>query len=78
MGGKSNERWEKVVVHFVTHWMGLPIPGSPLVFPPPIPSLISSIFPIPPIEYKLAHIPLERGGAGVARGLFCASWGVGG
>ena len=73
-----NEPRPLVMVRFVTHWMGLPIPGSPLVFPPPIPSLISPIFPIPPIEYKPAHIPLERGGAGVAHGLFCASQGVGG
>ena len=73
-----NEPRPSVVVRFVTHWMGLPIPGSPLVFPPPIPSLISPIFPIPPVEYKPAHIPLERGGAGVACGLFCASRGVGG
>jgi hypothetical protein len=54
------------VVCFVTYWMGLPIPGSPLVFPSPIPSPISPISPIPPVKYKPAHIPLERGGAGVA------------
>jgi len=51
MGGRMGE----------THWMGLPIPGSPLVFPSPIPSPIS---PIPPVEYKPTHIRLERGGAG--------------
>jgi hypothetical protein len=56
------------VVRFVTHWMGLPIPGSPLIFPSPNPSPIS---PIPPVEYKPAHIPLERGGAGVAA--FCSA-----
>ena len=63
--GRNKPR-RKVVVRFVMHWMGLPIPGSPLVFPPPIPLLISPISPIPPVEYKPAHIPLERGGAGVA------------
>jgi hypothetical protein len=63
--GRNKPRW-KVMVHFMMHWMGLPIPGSFLVFPPPIPSLISLISPIPPIEYKLAHIPLERRGTGVA------------
>ena len=73
-----NEPQPSVVVRFMMHWMGLPIPGSPLVFPPPIPSLISPIFPIPPVKYKPAHIPLERGGAGVACGLFCTSRGVGG
>ena len=73
-----NEPQPSVVVRFMMHWMGLPIPGSPLVFPPPLPSLISPIFPIPPVKYKPAHIPLERGGAGVACGLFCTSRGVGG
>jgi len=48
--------------------MGLPIPGSPLVFPFSIPLPIS---PIPPIEYKLTHIHLERGGCGCL--LFCAT-----
>ena len=40
--------------------MDLPIPGSPLVFPSPIPLPIS---PIPPSsEYKPTHIPLKGEG----------------
>ena len=47
-----------------THWMGLPIPGSPLVFFHPPFLRRSPQFP-PSSEHKPAHIPLERGGAGM-------------
>jgi len=57
---RENEPRLSIVVCFVTYWMDLPIPGSPLVFPSPIPLPIS---PIPPSsEYKPTHIPLKGEG----------------
>ena len=58
--GKTNHDFHRGSFS-ITHCMGLPISGSPLIFPSPN----------PPIKYEPAHIPLERGGAGVAA--FCSA-----
>ena len=47
---------------FVMHCVGLPLSGSPLIFPHPQ-SFVE--------QERTAHIPTERGGAGTAR--FCAA-----
>jgi hypothetical protein len=48
----------EITAHFMMHYLGLPLPGSPLVFPLPI---------IYPSSKKPAHIPWVRGEAHVGQ-----------